>query len=262
MLLLALPLVVQAQTLVYQDSFDDGIRSTNTNGLGGGLGHVGTSGDSWAENSGRLSYSGSGGGNRATIYTQEAFDLSHGFVLSVEYQHNFISGENRQFQFGLFQDWIGTNANPPLITPSVNKSGIGFNLLPGTGPYYEGLMLAESGATNSTFTELSPFVTGTGVHTLSLKVIPDGNGGANWSYAYDGGPEVSGNIPVFDFTAPFTFVGHARVGSGKFINEVTLMALPQLSRGTVIMISSVPFWVILCLALFLRRGALNRGDNN
>ncbi|WP_309005849.1 LamG-like jellyroll fold domain-containing protein [Pelagicoccus sp. SDUM812005] len=207
--------------LVYSNSFDDGALGTNS-GAGSGMGSFGaTSGDEWIENpgSGQITYQGSGAGNRASVYSFDTFDLSEGVILEVDYTISSLAvGSNNQFSFGLVADYA-PNQNNSFIT--VNDYGIGFNLTPGTGSNDQGLILSEGGAIPSNHILLSPFVTGTGAHSLELTLMPDGTGGADWSYHYDGGAAVSGSVASFDFSKLYTFVAHARDGSiSKSLQEV------------------------------------------
>lgn len=210
---------------LYRDSFNDRVLGLNPDAPNG-LVNIGTTGDAWREASGQMTYSGLGTNNRATVYTLDEYDVASGFTLKVTYSlDSLAAGANNQFSFGLVRDYVPT-ANNPFLTSSLNANAIGFNLATGTtGGSYQGLVSAKSGASVSALTLESPFLTGTeGAHTLVLTLIPDGNGGADWSYSYDGAMAVTGNLAVFDFTSGgYRFVAHARDGAiAKSVQEVSL----------------------------------------
>ena len=208
----------------YRDTFNDTSIASNPN-AGGGLANLGTTGDAWVEGLGQISFDGLGTNNRANTYTNADYGLDMGFTLEVDYNIASLAlgSNNNQFSFGLFRNYVPSNQNS-LNTPSINSSGIGFNLTPNTNSSRQGLMTATAGTSTSTLSRLSPFVTDVGTHRLSLTVTPDGTGGANWSYSYDQGLPVTGNIAVFDFTSSdFKFVAYGRDGSiAKSIQQVRL----------------------------------------
>ena len=210
-------------TELYRDSFNDTSIATNPD-PGGGIVSNGTTGDGWSEGLGQISYSGSGGGNRANAYTQNDFSVDQGFTLEVDYEiASLATAENNQFSFGLFRNYTPNNLNS-LVATSANAYGIGFNLTNGLESRPLGLVAARSGTTASTITGVSSFATATGAHRLSLTMVPDDTGGADYSYSYDGGVPVTGTIASFDFTSnDYTFVAHSRgATAGKSIQSVRL----------------------------------------
>lgn len=223
-------LSAQASTIVYQDTFDDTTRVTNSTGIGGGMAREHAQDADFNESSGRIAYAGGGSGNRATVYTTNYFNLVNGFILDVDYTlDNFNFGENEQFAFGLKVD-LSTNANntSPCVSTSPDLDGVGFNLT-AQGGFPQGLILTETGAT---VTNISPFTFPTNLtqlgsqHNLTLTVTPRVDGGADWRYVYDGtNAPVIGSIPAFNFATNFNFYTHGRVGTTKILHEVTLTAL-------------------------------------
>ena len=207
----------------YRDSFNDTALGSNPD-AGGGLVSLGTFGDAWTESLGQISYSGGGGGNRASAYTSADYSLDMGFTLEVDYNiASVANGANNQFSFGLFRDYVPSLENG-LMEPSTNSGGIGFNLTRGLTEGLQGLITATPGTTNSSLSLVQPFITDVGTHRLTLTVTPDGTGGANYSYSYDGGLPVTGNLATFDFTTgDYQFVAHARDGAiSKSIQKVRL----------------------------------------
>ena len=222
-------------TELFRDSFNDTNISLNPDS-GGGLLNRGTTDDVWRESQGQITYFGAGGNtNRANAYTANSYSIDDGFTLEVDYQiESLATTGNNQFSFGLLRDYTPSNNNG-FNSTSANQHGIGFAIASGFNNNPEGLVCVQAEASTSSFTTESPFLTEAGSHRLSLTVIPDGNGGADWNYSYDGGVPVSGNIPVFDFTSDdYNFVTHARGGSiAKSIQRVRLTTfgegLPVLS---------------------------------
>jgi hypothetical protein len=222
--------VLEPDVLVYYDSFENGVIGTNPD-MGGGAATIGTdSGDYWGESGGELVYVSDGsGGNRSDGYSINSFALTNGFSLEVAYDiESLIVSANNQFSFGLIAGYTPDHENSFTVT-NMNATGIGFNVGPGNSGDDQGLILAEGGEIGSTLTNLSELVSDSGEHTLYLTLTPDGVGGANWSYSYDGGTEVSGTIATFDFeTNTYAFVSHARdITVDKSIQHVKLVAMPE-----------------------------------
>ena len=209
---------------LYRDTFNDTSIGINADSSGGLL-VTGTAGDTWVESFGQIAYSGAGGGNRANVRTSNAFGIDQGFNLEVDYFVSSISNgtSNDQFSFGLFSDYVPSNLNS-LVATAANGNGIGFSIDSGTASLPEGLTTATSGTTRSLLRSESAFTTDAGPHRLSLTVLPNGSGGARWSYSYDGGVPVTGNIAVFDFTSTdYQFVAHGRnTAHSKSIQQVRL----------------------------------------
>ncbi|GHC45268.1 Calx-beta domain-containing protein [Roseibacillus persicicus] len=210
---------------LYRDTFNDLVLGLNPDAANG-LVNIGTTGDAWSEASGQMTYSGEGANNRASVYTLNDFDVTSGFTLEVTYSiESLAAGNNNQFSFGLVRDYV-PGVNNPFLNSSLNADGIGFSIAAGTsGGPNQGLMRSVAGSSASTLTLESPFQSGTGgAHTLTLTLIPDGNGGADWSYSYDGAAAVTGNFAVFDFVGGgYSFMAHGRDGLiEKSIQEVSL----------------------------------------
>ena len=208
---------------LYRDTFNDTSLATNPD-TGGQLVSLGTAGDGWSEGLGQIAYGGAGTGNRANVYSSNEFSVDQGFTLEVSYQiDSLATTDENQFSFGLFRDYTPSASNS-LVAASLNAHGIGFNLATGTVNRPLGLVTAQSGATAATFTGESTFITDPGAHRLSLTVVPNSAGGAEWSYSYDGGVTLTGTIASFDFTTgDYSFVAHGRGGAiAKSIQSVRL----------------------------------------
>lgn len=214
---------------VYRDTYNDGDRVTNPD-VGGGLSNSGVSGGNWNENNPDYITGVGNVPNRANAYTV-GYNLSLGFKLDVDYSWTVDTGGNNQFAFGVFADFVANaHYENGFVNATKNLSGIGFNLMPGADVDDEGLILAEKdggGVGTTGFTLLDADVTASGAHNLTLTVVPDGSGGADWSYTYDRGVVANGNIASFDFSPDngFSFIVYGRDNDGeKQVHKVRLIA--------------------------------------
>ncbi|MFC7338234.1 beta strand repeat-containing protein [Haloferula chungangensis] len=220
-------LAVQAQTLVYQDFFDNDTLATNAGTGGGATNLTLRSNHLWSDN-GDLTYSGANQNfqNRAIVFSDNVVQSSGGFELAVEYtmtgQANLIAN---MFSFGLIREDTDVAAytewNPFGATASVYS--IGVNLIPSQTTnkglnFTDGsaVTILDTSGTNVDFVE--------GVSTpVVMTVVPDGAGGADWSYSINGITEASGNIPVFDFNQGYRFLSYAQ--DNEFSRSIQLVSL-------------------------------------
>ena len=63
---------------------------------------------------------------------------------------------------------------------------------------------------------------------VTIQVVPDGLGGANWGYSINGVQEASGNLATFDFSQGFRFVAYGQDDqTTRSIQSVSLATVPE-----------------------------------
>jgi len=233
-----------AQTIVYQDNYDNDGIGTNT-GIGGGAVSINTSPVSveWAIggwiDDGNLTYdpaSTSWGGTSGGSYSLNSFSMPGGFKLEVTYEA--VSSQCR-FTMGLMEEAGAEDrtAYAALATSGTTSyKGIYFNAFAYDSqdrfPNAPGLQLADGSAV----IQLSDAqIRDTGVHTLVLEVDAE----SNWSYSIDGAPATTGTITGgFDLTKRYRFITRNQTKVLNNIRSVTLTSsgpadanLPDVDAG-------------------------------
>ena len=231
---LALAFGVQAD-VVYQDSFDNDTLATNT-GTGGGLIARKIRQHTWTDN-GTLNFLESGNThylNRAIAYTENSFQSTGGFELTVSYFNSDYGGASK-LAFGLVSDdtdfstYSGQN-------PFTVAAHYGFGATTDNGKF--------------TFTDGTATTTLQDGANLTLNADTDvvmrfennGTGGADWSWSVGGVARNSGTITTFDFSKSFQFVAYGQDDQGvKRINSVVLDAIPEPAALTLVAMTGLGF---------------------
>ncbi|CAA6691595.1 MULTISPECIES: PEP-CTERM sorting domain-containing protein [unclassified Lentimonas] len=219
----------QAQTIVYQDTFDSDTLAVNT-GTGGGLTSHGIRDTTYHfADDGNLQYNPDATHylNRAVAYNTgaTAFQSTGGFELAVDYLWTSNLGASH-LGFGI----VSTDTDMSTYAGENPYAGVGTESLYSFGVNtLSGLSFTDG----STITALSTVAAETTLITATSKsvvmsVVSDGLGGANWAWTLDSVDMGSGNIAVFDFSKSFKFVAYGQDDQGdKSIQGVTLTAVPE-----------------------------------
>ncbi len=221
-----------AQTVVYQDNFDNDGIDVNT-GIGGGLEAYNRQGGPWLDN-GDLDFNRTGNNDRGNVYSVNSFDLSDGFKLEVSYTFDSLRiNDANRICIGLIDELPAVQDNSTYVNDFLNRStqdkyGIGMNLTNEDGS--QGFNFAtDSAAGGPALTSLSNAQTiTTGTHSFVLEV----DSSSNWSYSIDGAPATTGTIDGsgFDFARDYQFFTYGQDNHHHLkIQSVTLT-----SAGSVI----------------------------
>ncbi|CAA6677979.1 MULTISPECIES: PEP-CTERM sorting domain-containing protein [unclassified Lentimonas] len=223
---LVLAVAAQAQTVVYQDTFDNDTLAVNTGGTGGGLTSRALRGGTGYnfEDNGIMQYNASATHylNRAIAYnTTNSFQSTTGFELAVDYLWTSELGASH-LGFGIVSTDTDmgayTGLNPYSGDTSVYSFGV--NTLTGLS-FTDGSTVTNLGTAGSLGTAATS-------KSVVMSVVSDGAGGANWAWTLDSVDMGSGNIAVFDFSKSFKFVAYGQDDQGdKSIQGVTLTAVPE-----------------------------------
>ncbi|VGO12987.1 hypothetical protein PDESU_01541 [Pontiella desulfatans] len=210
--------------VVYQDNFDNDTLTVNTNSGGGMTSRSlrGGVGYKW-DDDGNLQYSASSTHfqNRAIGYTDNGFQSTDGFELTVDYFWTLSSGASA-LSFGLVSsdtDFTTYSGYHPF-SGDTSVYSLGVNSKNGNLAFTDG-----STVTNLDSGSLGPAALPTHF-VVVMNVSPDGLGGADCSWSIDGVDQGTSNIPVFDFSKTFHFVAYGQDDQGnKGIYSVSLNAL-------------------------------------
>ena len=220
-----------AETIVYQDTYDEDGIDTNV-GIGGGAVSINTSPISWAWaiggwiDDGNLKYqrNGGSGGISGGSYSLSAFDFSGGFTLEVTY--NAVNSQDR-FSMGLMKEVAAEDrtAYAAICTSgATTNNGIYFNAFAydsrGRYPNASGLQWAAVGDANAVVQLSDEQSRETGVHALVLEMDTE----SNWSYSIDGNTPTTGQIDGdgFDLSKNYRFVTYSQGSGLNMIQSVTL----------------------------------------
>ncbi len=217
-----------AQTVVYSDTFNDGVLGTNPD-IGGGLSAT-NGGGNWAESGGSVNYNNSGTSfnDSSLIYSSNSFQSDQGFELTVYYtaSNTNTEGGRNIFGFGLMEDansWTAAGDDSPVGELS-DVYSIGVHV---TQEIRRGLNFANGTTLTQLHSAGNIFPSATSTPVV-IRVEADGLGGADWSYSIDGSEASSGNIASFDFSKSFNFVAYGQDNEvGKSIQSVSLTAIPE-----------------------------------
>jgi len=213
-----------AQTIVYQDSFDDDGYGTNA-GIGGGLQNTGGLYADWVETEAGITFSGGGnGGTHRNLATINSFDLTGGFELTVSYTVSFPNYDSTRFVMGVMDAALippvqegpgGTDINRittglgPKAEGLIDTGRIAYSYGIGFAPYTANQLNGLTFADGTTLTEIDQTQSRTtGAHTLVLGM----DDASNWSYSIDGATPTTGTIAEtgFDYTRNYCFVVKAQ----------------------------------------------------
>ncbi|MDF1739086.1 MAG: autotransporter outer membrane beta-barrel domain-containing protein [Verrucomicrobiales bacterium] len=212
--------VLQAQTVVYQDSFDNDTLAANA-GTGGGLSNRSFGGHFWQDN-GNLNFNRAGSNNfqnAALAYSMSTFQSNEGFELSVDYSDGSFGAAARRLSFGL----VSSATNLGTYTPSTatNRNPFSDSNLYSFGlTVREGLRFTD-GATVTTL-EAGDFQAGS---SAFISILNDGMGGADWSFSIDGLSQATGNIATFDFGPGYHFVAYGQDNEGARSLQSVMLAV-------------------------------------
>ncbi|MDF1753349.1 MAG: autotransporter outer membrane beta-barrel domain-containing protein [Verrucomicrobiales bacterium] len=213
---------LHAQTVVYQDVFDNDTLAINT-GIGGGLANRSFGGHFWEDN-GNLNFNRSGGNNfvvSATTYSMNTFQSDKGFELSVNYSDGSFGAGARRLSFGLISDTTDLATYTPSNPNNRNPFGGDPNLYSIGLTVREGLTFSDG--TSVTTLDAANVQTGS---AAVIKVLDDGMGGADWSYLIDGVIQGSGNIATFDFASSYRFAAYGQDNEGaRSLQAVSLAVI-------------------------------------
>lgn len=226
-------------TIIYQDFFDRDTLGHN-DAPGGGMESNSIQNHYWIDD-GDLSYKTSGTQfqRRALVYSTNAWQSASGFTLVVFHTSSGIAGfAGCQFSFGLVNTNTDLSAYSEynIFGTETNVYSIGANLtLNPSGGLFQGLNFADgSSVTNLDVSgDNVQFVAGASTPVV-ISVLPDGSGGADWSYSINGTQEASGNIASFDFTGSYRFAVYGQDDDySHSIQSVTLYAGPGAGENLV-----------------------------
>lgn len=213
-----------AETIVYQDHFDNDGLATNA-GIGGGLDAYDRQGGPWLDN-GVLDSNRSGGNDRGNILSVNAFDLTGGFRLEVDYTIDDVTtiDANRAIIGLIDRNSVpAVQDNTTYITDFLNRNldkyGIELNLTIQNST--QGLNFADDsgGGSLSQLSNAQPITTGT--HSWVLEVDAAGN----WYYSIDGATATTG-ASTFNVARDYHFVAYMQDDLNHLrIHSVTLTRL-------------------------------------
>ncbi|MBK1829433.1 PEP-CTERM sorting domain-containing protein [Verrucomicrobiaceae bacterium R5-34] len=238
-----------AATIVYQDTFDDGVLATNP-GIGGGFSQDIAGGSGFTESGGSIDADTSTNNNRAYGYSTNSFDLSDGFLLEFTASAtNLGSTSANRFAVGLAAagaDFAGTTTSGRnwLGSNLALFEGVGVDFTTDAGSGGQGLSYND-GAGSVTVVTNAQTITASTDHAISLTVNADGS----YSYSIDGATATTGADFGLDLTKEYHFATYFQDNEGDFaINEVTLTALDPIPEP-----STTALLGLGGLALILRR---------
>lgn len=211
--------VSQAQTIVYQDSFDGDGLGINTS-IGGGLTNRTIFAHSWADN-GNLQFNTTGTHfqRRAIAFSDNTFQSAGGFELSINYFNSSYGGASG-LAFGLVRDDTDLSTYSGF-NPFGDASLYGFGATTDAGN-----LRFVDGSSATTLDSGAPLPLGTDTEVV-LSFLANDSGGANWSWSVGGTDRNSGTISAFDFNSSYHFVAYGQDDQGnKRINSVSLTAIP------------------------------------
>ncbi|WP_372806016.1 Ig-like domain-containing protein [Pontiella sp.] len=210
--------------VIYEDNFDEDGLGVNTSGVGGGLQSNVIRQHSW-DDTGVLQFVTSANThyqNRAIAYTENGFQSTEGFELTVDYFWTSDGGASA-LSFGLVGDDTDLSTYSGFHPFSGDSSvySIGVNANNGNFAFTDGSSVTNLDNASSL---LGPSTSKDFV--VVLYIVPDGLGGADCSWSIDGANQGTNNIAVFDFNKTFRFVAYGQDDQGdKGINSVSLNAL-------------------------------------
>ena len=198
---------------VYQDSFDNDTLGTNT-GIGGGASMAATAGKSWIDNGDAFCGSG-GGGDRAILYSDQSFDVSGGFKLTVVYK---TANLGKRFAFGL-NDGVGGFTNTDKAwsyRTDTGHAGVGIKV--DNLNIAQGLFHNTGAAVSIVDAGQAGYMATDAFQTAVLQV----NDNLTYSYSIDGNTASTGILPSFDFSKNYHFAAYAQGQSDMAIESVTI----------------------------------------
>ena len=208
--------------VLYQDSFENDGLATNS-GIGGGAANRTINVHSWTDDgSANFSTVGRTYTRRAVLYSENTFQSTGGFTLTVDYYTSSVGTRGATaLSFGLISD--DTNLSTfGGFNPFGEESGV----------YSIGANLINTGVRGLNFTDGTPsslqpadFVEGADTSVI-IQLENDGSGGADWALAVGGEVRGSGNIPSFDFSQSYHFAAYGQDDAyQRRINSVKLESL-------------------------------------
>ncbi|MDQ8179583.1 Ig-like domain-containing protein [Pelagicoccus sp. SDUM812005] len=214
-------------TVLYQDSFDDGSLSTNANGVGGGALTTSIEAHSWEESGGEAVYVSPGRTytRRALMYSESAFQSDTGFVLSVAFTTGTIqdsAAHNLSFGLVSAETDLASYAGFNPFQAETGVYSVGANVTPDGGELAQGLNFTD-GATVTTLDQSGTKVQFKAGQTCEAT-IEIGVGGY-WCLRIDGEYEASGVLlEEIDLSKSYHVVvyGQDDNGGGKSIQSITL----------------------------------------
>ncbi|MGJ8676381.1 MAG: hypothetical protein ACSHX0_02560 [Akkermansiaceae bacterium] len=220
-------------TCVYEENFDSDGAATNAAIGGGWLNTSMGRGANWTEaNDATYSNNGSQFDRAAILYSENTFQSNGGFQLKVYYTTSDLGDFTaNRFSFGIISDDASLSTyslelgSPFGGNTAVYSLGVSLTANGGSGgaglQYADGTSVSriDAAGTNQDFiVNISTPVT--------IRIVPDGLGGAHWSYLINDVLEASGNISVFDFSKNFHFAAYAQDNDyTKSIQSIELCAL-------------------------------------
>ncbi|WP_372795838.1 hypothetical protein [Pontiella sp.] len=234
-------------SLVYEDNFDNDSLGVNANGVGGGMSsRTIRGGNHYWDDTGVLQFVTTGNThflNRVIAYTDNSFKSSDGFELTVDYFWTSDGGAS-SLSFGLVSDDTDLSAYSGLHPFSGDTAVYSFGMNADNGN------LAFSDGTAVTNLDNAAGSLGPAASTsfeVTMNIVPNGSGGANWAWSINSVTQGVGNVASFDFSKNFHFVAYGQDDQGnKGINSVSLTAIPE--PATLGLISAFG-----CSVLFVRR---------
>lgn len=222
-----------ADTIVYQDTFDDGVLATNP-GIGGGFSQEITGGAGFVESSGSIDADTGANNDRGFGFSTNTFDVSDGFILEFTANASFLGNNSaNRFSVGLAaagsdfatfslsgRNFLGDNR------AAIEGVGVDFTTDQGQGLSYNDGFGNPSVPPDptGTVTVLSNAQTITASTDLavSLTVAADGS----YSYSINGAPATTGAAFGLDLSQEYHFATYFQDDLGDFaIRDVTLTAL-------------------------------------
>lgn len=200
--------------VVFQDTFDGDGLGVNTNGIGGGMANNTIDAPaSWQENEDLVFVNNNANyQNRAIAYSTNTFQSAEGFTLVVFYtSDSVVASLQNRLSFGL----VSTNTDltaysgfdPFAVDNSVYSIGAEVTAAGGN----QGLNFTDGSSVTNLDASGDNVQFAAGATTpVSISVLPDGFGGADWEYSIDGIMEASGNMASFDFATAYRFAVYAQ----------------------------------------------------
>ncbi|MDF7826517.1 Ig-like domain-containing protein [Pontiellaceae bacterium B12227] len=208
--------------VVYEDNFDNDTLGVNTNGIGGGLtSRTLRGGNHYWDDTGVLQFVTTANThylNRVIAYTEDGFQSSDGFELTVNYYNSLNTGQSK-IAFGLISDDTDFSTYSGY-NPFTTASTYGFG-----ATTKDGILSTTDGVSSSNLHVRTALPLSTDTEVI-IRFENDGFGGADWSWTVGGVAQTNGNLAVFDFSKTYHFVAYGQDDQGnKRINSVSLEAL-------------------------------------